>query len=197
MDRKAAECMLVELTTYFDAYQLPYFLSYGTALGAYRDNGFTPTEADIDIGFLSEDFVPRVANIARELIIKGYDIECTYTKPFTKCWAMSVRKHGIKADLVSVIPFVDQIHSGQRLRIEPAASQPGAFGLYPAELVENHKYIHIFGTQMRVPFRIVQYLTLIYEDWKTPRHDHTHHHVHPNFQATRAVPEDLLELQCS
>ena len=60
MNKEEGRERLLELGEILDRVEVSYFLILGTALGAYRDKGFVPTERDIDIGFLYEDFQERL-----------------------------------------------------------------------------------------------------------------------------------------
>ena len=51
--------LLLETADILDELGIRFFLIQGTALGAYRDHGFTPTEADIDFGVLVEHLYPK------------------------------------------------------------------------------------------------------------------------------------------
>ena len=58
MDRIEGERCFKDVYHVLSSVGVPFFLIQGTALGAWRDNGFTPMERDIDIGFLQEEFEP-------------------------------------------------------------------------------------------------------------------------------------------
>lgn len=55
MDKKLAQKDLEAVRKVFKKLNLPLFLMYGTALGAYRDNDFLDGDRDIDIGTWGED----------------------------------------------------------------------------------------------------------------------------------------------
>ena len=48
MDHAEGERALIDINTLFHYRRIPFFLIQGTALGAYRDNGFSQYEKDID-----------------------------------------------------------------------------------------------------------------------------------------------------
>lgn len=195
MDRIVGEKLLLQCVNIFEQIDLPFFLSYGTALGVYRDGGFTPTEVDIDFGFRIEDFVPKVPLLVSSLVYQGFEIE-TLNPPFSQCWAVKARKFDIGVDMVATIPWNCQTYNDDcRFEISAATlNRRSEFcGVYPKELVESVRGVSSFGRQLPVPNRIEMYLRLLYDDWKTPRLDHTHKHRIDQFRQTRGIPNDLLD----
>lgn len=59
---------------------IPYFLNGGSALGAYRHQGFIPWDDDIDIAMMTDDFKKAIPILEKELSDK-YIIHCFETKP--------------------------------------------------------------------------------------------------------------------
>jgi len=49
MDKISAFKDLLLIKKLFKKYEIPFFLSYGTCLGAYRDGDFLPDDDDIDL----------------------------------------------------------------------------------------------------------------------------------------------------
>ncbi len=54
-DITKAKELLLEVKMVCDKYKLPFFLIYGTALGAYRDKNFIFHDYDIDLGIYKKD----------------------------------------------------------------------------------------------------------------------------------------------
>lgn len=48
--------MLKDFSEVCDKYEIPYFVVYGTAIGAVRHHGFIPWDDDIDVAMLREDY---------------------------------------------------------------------------------------------------------------------------------------------
>ena len=169
MDHDAGRVALLELAGLLDSLSTPHFLIQGTALGAYRDHGFTPTERDIDIGILQEDFRPRFGDIAKALCDRGYEIE-SWSLPFDECRTLVVRLHGVKADLVGLMR-----RGAERFTACPVhVSIPEPYAIvHAAQLLESYETVQLFGREFRVPCPIEQYLLMEYgPDWRTPADDH-------------------------
>jgi phosphorylcholine metabolism protein LicD len=58
---------LLDAKTILDSFNIPFFLMYGTLLGAVRDNGFIENAKDTDLGLFveSKEPFPAVINIFR------------------------------------------------------------------------------------------------------------------------------------
>ena len=48
--------ILADFIEVCDKYELPYFVVYGTAIGAVRHHGFIPWDDDIDVAMLRGDY---------------------------------------------------------------------------------------------------------------------------------------------
>lgn len=194
-DREIAKSLLIEIDSILDSIDLPYFLSFGTALGAYRDNDFTPTEVDMDIGFLIEDFLPKCSVFVTLLLGNDYEIT-TFQGPLTKSYIIIAKKNGIKIDMVALIPWEDQVHGGGYVRFAPHYSKDHS-GIYPGEcFLRPASRASMFSRSWPIPDKVEKYLHHIYGvNWKTPSivPDHTHYHRIQKFMEVRGVPKDLLE----
>jgi hypothetical protein len=196
MDRAKARELFLDVTTRLDGLRARYFLMYGTALGACRDGDFPPDEADIDLGFLAENFVPRAGKIAAEFIRAGYDMTCL-AQPFTRCWAIKLRKDNIGIDLVSFIRWQDQVH-GDDCRFNPS-TMCDFCGVYPTPMLERFEKVSLFGRRFMVPSPVGAYLAAEYgPNWRTPSWEHAYHVAGgttrvDGFMGSRAVPANILE----
>ncbi len=84
-----------------DKLKIPFFLNFGTLLGAYRDGKFLPDDKDIDIGILGiarrpeimdalekEGFIHRIVNksILNLYIIRKVPVDIHLFKDMGKCY---------------------------------------------------------------------------------------------------------------
>ncbi len=74
---------------------IPYFVDYGTLLGAIRHNGFIPWDDDIDITMLRDDY-ERFLKIAPKALKEGYILQHYSTDPGVPISLAKVRKNGTK-----------------------------------------------------------------------------------------------------
>ena len=91
-----AEHMLKEMQQLFAAHQLPFFLTYGSLLGAVRHGGVIPWDDDIDIAIFAQDEA-RLHALATELRQAGYGlVKLTKENPdgsigiFYKIWILAI-----------------------------------------------------------------------------------------------------------
>lgn len=170
-DRKKARDDLFVLADTLEAYKVPFFLIQGTALGAFRDGGFTPTEKDIDIGVLRENLPLHLFQfVAGHLNLLGYDTE-TVCAPFRGPRTLVVHMTGCKADVVSFMR-----HGGDRFAASPVRDwlkEPYCI-VHEAELLEPpYRSVVLFGRKFNVPDPIEKYLEAEYgPDWRVPKEDH-------------------------
>lgn len=170
MNHEKGRNFLLEVSGILDALKIPYFLLQGTALGAYRDKGFTPTERDIDIGILIENF--DAGEICKSLINANYAVETRDRhSPFCFAHTIVVYKDGIKADLVG-------LHRWGRYRFTNTPDNPEEVLtpyciVHEARLLETYELVYLFGRTFQVPRPIEEYLATEYgNDWRTPKEDH-------------------------
>lgn len=189
-DRAVGKQVLLDLTNMLNNMGVPHFIIQGTALGAYRDRDFTPTEADVDIGILIEHLVPNVVELWNKL-----DAYCTkvraFKQPFSQVRTLCGDMYGIHFDIVGVMKWNNErFVSSPRI---PTVLEPYSI-VHPAELLENTETIEMFGQEFQVPSPIETYLEREYgSTWRTPRKDHVSKTRIYNYCKDRNIPKDLLD----
>jgi lipopolysaccharide cholinephosphotransferase len=83
-------------------HNIPYFLNGGSALGAYRHQGFIPWDDDIDIAMMMDDFNKAIPILEKELS-ERYIIHCFETR---NCYnvlipGMKIRLKGTRIEEVN------------------------------------------------------------------------------------------------
>ena len=78
--------MLKKLDIICRKYHIPYFLVWGSMLGAVRHKGIIPWDDDIDVGMLREDY-ERLRNVPKEewdgdyILVDPKDNDCMHRRP--------------------------------------------------------------------------------------------------------------------
>lgn len=191
MDHDKGKALLLAITDVLDRLKVPYFLMQGTALGAYRDGGFTPTERDIDLGILQEHLGDVTAlAIETHLHQLGCDTECLLA-PFSRPRMIVAWSDGAKADLVSWTRWRDRRFIATPIR--PWITEHYCI-VHEAALLENYEEVELFGRRFRVPSPVETYLEREYgPTWHIPADDHISRTRVYDFLKTEGVPLDLLE----
>lgn len=68
--------MLKDIDTLCKKYDIPYYLTGGSCLGAVRHNGFIPWDDDADMGMLYEDYQRFLKACQKELPNEKYYVQC-------------------------------------------------------------------------------------------------------------------------
>ena len=113
--------ILVEVDKVCKRHNIPYWVDYGTLLGAVRHGGFIPWDDDLDISMMEEDYRRFLAIAPQELseqyVVQNSDTEKYYPLTFSKVvdvksrtidstldFSQSKRKHqGIWIDIFPII----------------------------------------------------------------------------------------------
>jgi phosphorylcholine metabolism protein LicD len=184
--------LLLEVAGILDGQEIPFFLMQGTALGAYRDGGFTPTEADIDLGILQENLGPIARGLINRLVLEQFQVE-TYCLPFQQCRTIVAWKYGIHVDLVGFIRWKDKrfTHSPYH----PSVRKHYAI-VHDAAMLENYRTIKLFGREFNAPENIEEYLKREYgAEWRVPMKDHISRTRIYDYVEQEGIPHDLLASQ--
>jgi len=159
MNKENGKKLLLEFANWLDEFEIPFFLIQGTALGAYRDKEFTPTEQDIDLGYLVEDLPEaQFHDFCFHLLEQRYEIQ-TFNLPFTRPRMMTVRKYGCKIDFTGYLKWKDKRFA---TRTHDERELPELTMVHDAEIFEDCDTIELFGRTFRLPNLIVMYLKLTY-----------------------------------
>lgn len=80
--------ILVEVDRVCRKHNIPYWIEYGTLLGAVRHGGFIPWDDDLDIAMMKEDYNRFLAIAPKELpkyyFVQNHKTEEYFPQPFTK-----------------------------------------------------------------------------------------------------------------
>lgn len=173
MDEGLGQRLLFTLREILEEVDIPFFLIQGTALGAYRDNGFCPTDRDIDLGILMEELEPKSEELICSLVSKNLDIE-VFVHPLRKPRTIVVWADGVKADIVGMIGH--RTKDGRNVRYTFGPVRPWVDKAYAvvhsATMFERLDKIAMFDVEWDIPADIERYLESEYGvDWRIPADD--------------------------
>lgn len=88
--------MLKDIDVICKKYDIPYYLTGGSCLGAVRHDGFIPWDDDADIGMLHEDYLRFLDALKKEMPNDKYYYQCfdTHKDYNVLIPAMKIRKKG-------------------------------------------------------------------------------------------------------
>lgn len=115
--------MLMDVIRVCDRYNITYYLSSGTLLGAVRHKGFIPWDDDIDIEIPIKDY-RRFLDIAQDNLGENYFVQTFMTDPNYQFAFTRIRKN----NTACLRPYnrVNHIHQGIWIDIFPLVSvNPG------------------------------------------------------------------------
>ena len=188
MDKVLGRKCLLEVDVLLKQLGVPYFLTLGTALGAYRDKGFTPDEKDIDLGFLQEVFTPESGRIASVCESAGFVVR-SISRPFSRCRVVILQRDGVKVDLASYV-----LWKGKRFCCNSDPNTKPYSLVYDRRLLECYQSVSMFGVDFLVPEPIESYLGLEYgPTWRIPAPDSVSRTRVYGFRQQEGIPDDWLE----
>lgn len=158
MDKKLAKKFLFRVADIIESHNLPFFLSDGTCLGAYREKDFIEWDTDIDIKMMAEELIPNIAILSNEFIREGYRV-CP-VKMGSILHEIVLWSGGINLDLYGF--FLINKRRWQLCGRDKVT--------LPAELFEKLEQIEFLGRKFYVPSPIEKYLECLYgQDYMTPK----------------------------
>jgi glycerol-3-phosphate cytidylyltransferase len=164
MNEENAKKLLFSVADALDNAGVVFFLYGGTCLGAVREKKFIDIDLDIDLGFLSEDFIPRFEKIKQILTEKKIRFEVLDHRHRQE-WDGTV--YGFKfygyGEHGDAVAFAKKDNN----RFVPSHLDRFCI-IYPREILENTKEIEFYGRKFFIPSDHERYLTLKYGDWKIP-----------------------------
>lgn len=187
MNHEAGKVCLFRAADILESLGVPFFLMQGTALGAYRDRGFVPTERDVDFGVLIENMIHAAGQIAMALVNDGCEIE-SWGRPFGRIRTIVAKIGGAKIDIVGFHKW-----NGKRFGTSPENQWvPTPYSIvHDAALLENYQQIELFGRTFNIPSPIETYLEREYgADWRTPKDDHVSRTRIYNFTRDNGITDD-------
>lgn len=140
--KRGLQKTLVEILDYFvsvcDEYKLQYFLVYGTALGAYRHQGFIPWDDDLDVAMPREDY-KKLIEILKNSSNENFRLQFHENEPNWYLTFSKIRKN----NTVFIESIADNIFKNNGIYID----------VFPLDYVNDSRKI-----SYRIKVGIINYL---------------------------------------
>ncbi len=152
---------LLRMKEKLDALNIPFWLAWGTLLGAVRDNDIIPWDRDVDLLIKASDWIPDF---------------CEHFTDFARCSTVNYALNRVTnvvlfSDLPVRIDVILQFYNSDYDAYitlgPPCAEWMG--GVMPADKLDNPDYVEMLGTKFQVPKDPEEVLESIYgPDWRIP-----------------------------
>jgi len=157
IQNKVAIKELEAIKTVFDQYNIRFFITHGTCLGAVRDKNFIPYDSDIDIGCYKTDIDKTIK--AMKILRDRHAF--TITKLSLDDESIAILKNNV------IIDIVLYKHSGAYWQ----ANKHKIFKI-PYKFLAELEKIDFLGLKLNVPSNVEAYLEYQYgKEWRTPIQD--------------------------
>jgi len=178
MDRELATEDLLLVKKVFDQNQTPFFLAYGTLLGAVREGDFIAHDDDIDLGVIEPIDLKTRKKIGWTLYDLGFDGQEIMFRVFNRMepaelgyngdgeTGIIVAKRNVKMTIFFFKETTCDLH-GEEMVCIPKLGAPPLIS-YPAKFTRKLEIINFKGEKFLVPSPPEDYLSWVYEDWKDP-----------------------------
>jgi len=167
MDINRAGEVLLEAKEIFDACGVEFFLICGTCLGAIRDGIIFPFDGDLDIGVKHEILIPKLDELEKAFLDKGYAVE------YRSCQYGYKRSVDYRKDGIHICVRDYDLSGDKRFHariIAPDNDTPdGTCSVFDKRIFEDLEKITFLGVEFLVPSPPEVYLKSHFGDWETPR----------------------------
>ena len=153
-DRNVYEANLLDLSNVLNKFKVPFYLAFGTLLGALREHDFIVGDTDVDIMVMEQyKSVLVQALLSEELRTSGLNLLRANE------WLASVgRKHG----------YIDCYIFRQN---DDGISRCWSYWI-ETERIKNHETIEFLGKNFNIPRDPESYLSRVYGNWKVKAGTH-------------------------
>lgn len=147
-----------------DSRNMPFWLTDGTLLGYYRDNGFIEHDEDIDLGCFITDFDE---NILFDFLDNGFRIDSIYGNRNTGLELSFMRKN-MKLDIFFFYKENDRLWHGAWIRTKIDGARKDNLIRYYYDSFEL-KEASFYGIKINIPENTEKYVIAKYgKNWKQP-----------------------------
>ena len=165
MDFVKAHQYLKDVKNALDKFEIPFFLFYGTLIGAIREHDFMVHDNDIDVGILAKNINrDKVSKVARELQLLGYRVNFgSMLTILNMCNVYRTDVKGLKVDGYFLFDFQDKLWFPRYAYI---GKTPFCHAIpYEKKYFENMKPIKFKGDDYLVPTPPEEFLEKLWGKW--------------------------------
>lgn len=165
MDFEVMNSYLNDLKRAFDKHPVPFFLFFGTLVGAIRDEDFVATDDDADVGVLLKDEKMIREDVVPILKEYGYSVNFSSVNGRTSQFYISkndVAKH--KIDVYFLWPFRGRVWFPRYTNIKGKGPVCVAIP-YDKKYFENMDTIKFKGSEYKVPTPPEEFLEKLWGEW--------------------------------
>lgn len=157
IDKEIAIKELSIIKKVFDNFEINFFLTHGTCLGAIRDNNFIQHDSDIDLGALKKDLDKIISAV--EILREEHHFKVTKLSLNDESIAL------IKENVIIDISLYQT--NGKKWQ----SNKSKIFSI-PQKHLDSFSQISFIMLNLNVPNKVEEYLIFQYgKDWKTPIED--------------------------
>ena len=184
---------LLDVKKVLDQHKVPFFLAYGTCLGAYRDKDFLPDDKDIDLVIIKPIDLKTRKDIGWALFNLGFNPVGLFFNVFGRMEQAEARYNGTeKTGIIicerniefSIFFFYKEMcdRHGEEYVCIPKLGAVKLMAI-PTRFYKKPQTIKFHKTKFLIPNPIKEYLSFIYfNNWKDKtdrRHAQTYYEMHP------------------
>lgn len=176
MDTELAIRDLKLIKKVFDKFKVPFFLAYGTCLGAYRDKDFLPGDKDIDLGVIEPIDLKTRKEIGWALYDLGFKTQEILFRVFERMEPVELGYNGdhetgiivCEKNVDITIFFYKPDKCEEHGDVFVCIPKLGGVKLIetPAKFYDKLSTIKFKGEKFLVPSPTEDYLAFTYQDWK-------------------------------
>ena len=152
---------LLDVKTILDKLKVPFYLTHGTLLGAYRDKDWILWDDDIEIDIFEEIFLAKYDKICKKLIKSGFIIRGRHIRVKNrKGEKFNIYRNKEKISIRGI--YLDPTYENNKYRLTNVFQ-------YLKKFYENSDTIKFKNVVFQTPGPIEEFLIYRYgKNWKTP-----------------------------
>lgn len=160
MNKEKAKIILKEVVDVLRGYQIPIWLSWGSLLGAIRENDIIVDDDDLDIATTINNLPSDLMNtLKKEFSKKGYAFYRWQVQPMTRPRQMVLDKDGVHVD------FCGWFYNAKTDEYYTPSANRAVSYVFPSHMLKNMKKVTFLDIEFDVPTPPELFLAYMYNRW--------------------------------